>query len=301
LKLSQIEYFIALAKHLNFTAAAKSLFISQPSLSRHIGLLEKEIGTKLFYRNNRIVSLTPAGKQFYNEFEKFYSLFEKSIEKVIETGKGTEGSLSIGCLEGINFELFFPDIIRLFSENYHNITLNISQDGFRQIREGILNGTYDAIFTLSKDIDNIHELQILKIRERQGHIVFSQNSHLASKENFSLTDLQDEPFLVYSSKESPAFAASCRKLATENGFTKIKEVSNVETLLSHLELGMGFSVLDKSYAENRKNSFVYYKLPLDDDPPYSVCTWKKDNTNSSLPLFIKTVQAKIDELETEVV
>ena len=56
--LVQIEYFLALARYLNFTEAAKNLYISQPSLSKQIASLERSIGVELFYRNKRDVRLT---------------------------------------------------------------------------------------------------------------------------------------------------------------------------------------------------------------------------------------------------
>ena len=55
--LLQIEYFIAVAKSLNFTDAARNLYVSQPSLSKQIALLEKEIGVQLFNRSTRGVRL----------------------------------------------------------------------------------------------------------------------------------------------------------------------------------------------------------------------------------------------------
>ena len=58
----QMEYFLSVAEKLNFTEAAKSLYISQPSLSKQISLLEEELGFALFIRNKRSVRLTPAGE-----------------------------------------------------------------------------------------------------------------------------------------------------------------------------------------------------------------------------------------------
>ena len=74
--LLQIEYFIAVAKSLYFTDAARNLYVSQPSLSKQIALLEKEIGVQLFNRSTRGVRLTPAGAVLYKELggcSRYYS------------------------------------------------------------------------------------------------------------------------------------------------------------------------------------------------------------------------------------
>ena len=59
----QIRFFLEAAECLNFTEAAKRLFVAQSTLSKQIALLEDELGLKLFYRSNRTVGLTPAGRE----------------------------------------------------------------------------------------------------------------------------------------------------------------------------------------------------------------------------------------------
>ena len=63
----QINYFLAVAYHKNFSRAAKHLHITQPTLSQQISELETELGVKLFHRTNRISELTPAGNAFLKE------------------------------------------------------------------------------------------------------------------------------------------------------------------------------------------------------------------------------------------
>ena len=62
--LTQLRYIIAIADTGSMIEAAKSLFISQPSLSLAVKELEKEIGTRLFKRSNRGVSVTQEGMEF---------------------------------------------------------------------------------------------------------------------------------------------------------------------------------------------------------------------------------------------
>ena len=59
------QYFITIAREKNISRAARSLYISQPTLSRFLTGLEKELGTPLFIRNNGILSPTPAGELFF--------------------------------------------------------------------------------------------------------------------------------------------------------------------------------------------------------------------------------------------
>ena len=60
----QLRYFMAIAHHKNFTEAAKEFYITQPAITHQIAALEKELGTPLFKRTTRSVTLTEAGKLF---------------------------------------------------------------------------------------------------------------------------------------------------------------------------------------------------------------------------------------------
>ena len=74
----QIRFFLEAAECLNFTEAAKRLFVAQSTLSKQIALLEDELGLKLFYRSNRTVGLTPAGSLFRGEMEKEMCIRDRS-------------------------------------------------------------------------------------------------------------------------------------------------------------------------------------------------------------------------------
>ena len=61
----QIDYFMAVATNLSFTKTSEELFVSQPAISKQISLMEKELGVKLFIRNNKKTTLTKAGELYY--------------------------------------------------------------------------------------------------------------------------------------------------------------------------------------------------------------------------------------------
>ena len=72
---NQINYFLTIAKHLNFTQAASELFVAQSTLSRSMAALEAEIGVKLLQRDFHNVTLTAAGELMYCEMEKIQAFF----------------------------------------------------------------------------------------------------------------------------------------------------------------------------------------------------------------------------------
>ena len=71
----QIDYFMAVATNLSFTKTSEELFVSQPAISRQISQLEKELGCRLFTRNNQGTQLTEEGRLYFDLFSKYKAEF----------------------------------------------------------------------------------------------------------------------------------------------------------------------------------------------------------------------------------
>ena len=78
----QIDYCIELARTLNFSRAADNMFVSQPTFSYQIKLLEEEIGFAVFERSGKGAALTPAGAQFVS----FLTGMREDLKRAIEQG-----------------------------------------------------------------------------------------------------------------------------------------------------------------------------------------------------------------------
>ena len=78
----QLRIFLAVAEQGSFTAAAKALFVSHSTTSRAVAALERELGTPLFLRQGRSVSLTKAGETLKPEAERILAMMEEIKEKV---------------------------------------------------------------------------------------------------------------------------------------------------------------------------------------------------------------------------
>ena len=111
----QIDYCIELAHTLNFSRAAENMFVSQPTFSYQIRLLEEEIGFTIFDRNGKGASLTPAGSQFVT----YLTGMRQEMKRAIEQGQ----NFSAKYKDNITISLmvrqavyFLPEAMRLFEE-----------------------------------------------------------------------------------------------------------------------------------------------------------------------------------------
>ena len=82
MELNEIKYFLTIAEEGSLTKAAQKLYITQPGLSRFLSKLERTIGTLLFYRLGNNLSLTPAGKIYYENAKKIWEIQNDCMEKI---------------------------------------------------------------------------------------------------------------------------------------------------------------------------------------------------------------------------
>lgn len=286
--LLQIEYFIAVARCLNFTDAAKSLYVSQPSLSKQIALLEKEIDVQLFNRSTRGVRLTPAGTVLYKELGNVLDTIHLAIEKAAQKDLGEEGFITVGCLDTIDTDNFLPSIMKKFKEEHQGINIIFERHSFKPLREKLMNGSLDVIFTLSFEIDDSLDIVYDNIFKSSSSIVMSKANPLSKMDKLTLDDIKNENFVTISRDESPKGFDCVTSLCKKYGFTPniVKQLPNIESLLLCVESGLGITILDSKL--RRSNSNLKH-FEIENDYMDVVMAWKKENMNPSVSLFTNSV------------
>lgn len=293
--LVQIEYFLALSRYLNFTEAAKSLYISQPSLSKQIALLENSIGVELFYRNKRDVRLTASGVVLLKEIGGVIDIIENSIEKSKRTNLGDDITLIIGCLDAIDSSKLLIPIIKGFREDYPTINIILKKYSFKMLREKLINGSLDIAFTLSFEIEGYSGMISNRIYTGNSVVIMEKSNPISKRESICIADLKDEVFLAISRNESPngfdRLINSCRRW----GFTpKIeKQLPNIESILESVEAGMGVAIFDSNFKFSNNNDIKLFQI--EDDCIDIIMGWKKDNMNTAIPIFSEYILKNIED------
>jgi DNA-binding transcriptional LysR family regulator len=115
MELRHFRYFVAVAEELNFGRAANRLKISQPPLSRQIQDLEQELGTALFLREGKKVTLTKAGQRFLLRAKLVLSLASDAAREIRRLGRGQVGNLTVGYMSAAMLSQI-PPILRKLRE-----------------------------------------------------------------------------------------------------------------------------------------------------------------------------------------
>ena len=245
---SQMEYFLAVAKHLNFTAAAKSLYISQPALSKQIALLEGELDTKLFLRNSRAVALTAAGAQFEKDLIQITDQLQAAKRHAIEIGKSCKPLFRIACFDGATAGDFLPALYEHIQSFAPEMEISLFRDSFVENKKALENDAVDLLLTLSLELPFDGDYKIRRLIHRRGALIYSEKSRLAQKKDIAVTDFKDEPYYVLKPQLSPSLFQNGLKNLKKLGIAepKIQEIDNFATLLSYLEVGQGYTLLTEN-------------------------------------------------------
>ena len=117
MELRLLRYFLTVAKEQSFTKAAEQLHITQPTLSRQMAAFEEELGTTLFVRNGKKISLTEEGILLKRRALEILDLEERTLEELQGKEDVVEGSITIGCGEFAAVETL-AQICKVYKEKY---------------------------------------------------------------------------------------------------------------------------------------------------------------------------------------
>ena len=286
MNMTQIKYFLTVAKYLNFTNAANALYISQPALSRQIQIMEEELGCILFIRTSRSVQMTPSARILQAEFEGIYNQYKVAVTKAQSAYQGISGELNIGILDGTRVGDLFPHVLGYFDKNYANVEIKMRNYSFRALLDSLNAGKLDFIITLKFDIDRQENLDFKMIEKTKDYIVMHKDHRLAGATKIMLSDLVNDTFIMVSPEDS----AESPKLILD-GFEraglrpKIKFAPNIQTEMLWVQAGMGVCMLDSRNMLNGDKDVRFIEVDGVSDPSL-VLAWKKDNTNPYWQTFV---------------
>lgn len=290
----QLSYFISVGETLSFTRAAKMHEIAQTSMSEQIQEIERQLGTKLFQRSKRSVTLTPAGKTFLAEARRMVAFFEESVRKTRLAASGLEGSLKVGFI-GPNERAFLPQLIRDFRRNWPNIELSLTQGTPKVLREALSDNLLDCIFTTTLDPHLSNGFNVQSIYDSPVRAVVSRTHPLAGKSRISLDSLAHEPFVVISNDTFPGAREREMETCARHGFAPhvVSEQNTVESLVMMIEAEIGIGLLPQYYLDAYAGPAVCF-IELEDDQAAVECglLWRTDNDNRSIGL-LREALAKI--------
>ena len=276
-----MQYFLAVTREGNISAAAQSLNLSQPSLSRQLKDLEDELGAKLFIRGNRRIELTEEGLILRKRAGEIMQLVELTESEISEVKNNISGTLSIGAGESLSMHRI-TEVFRRLKENYPDIRLNVVSGDTEDLQDRLDRGLLDfALIFTDFDRNTYHHLT-LEEKEIFG-VIMRRDDALAEKEYITVKDLYDKPLIVSRANGLDIFSGSqARRLQVAATYNLLYNASLM------VEDGIGVAISFDGLVDTSGNSSLCFR-PL--YPEISVSPsliWKRHQKLSIISqLFIK--------------
>lgn len=289
MELRVLRYFLTVAKEQNFTKAAEQLHITQPTLSRQLAALEEELGTMLFHRGSRNLTLTEDGLLLKRRALEILDLEDKIIDEIKGTEGELEGVITVGCGEFAAVEIL-AQIIREFRKNYPRVQIVIHTGTADTIREMLNKGLVDIGLFLEPV--NTENLEYIRLADSDHWVVgMRPDDPMAQKEYITKDDLLELPLIL---PERPSIQSELANWFG-NDFEKlnISFTSNLGTNAAVMVTnGLGYSVSIEGAGKYWRDDLLVQKKLHPEIKTSTIIAWRRNIPYSrAVKLFIDEVNA----------
>lgn len=300
MELRHLRYFTAVARHLSFSAAARSIHVAQPALSETVQDLEEELGVQLLARTRQSVKLTAAGTVFLREAEAILRAAEEARRLAQQAARGETGRVAIGFLAPPTAP-FLPALVKEFRATRPGVDVALLELTPRELQVALAEGRIDVGFTrpvldsawrIPVQAETLFADELSAVIPR-GHRLGRAATALATRE------LRREDMVLVERDNAPWFydmvIATCRRA----GFSPriVASPDYMSTALLLVEAGLGCSIVPSSTAQHRRElDVVFRRLTPQPKPVPLNLVWPKGDEAPAARAFRELVLARRGEI-----
>ena len=280
----QIDYCIELARTLNFSRAAENQFVSQPTFSYQIRLLEEEIGFALFDRSGKGASLTPAGAQFVS----FLSGMREDLKRAIEQGQNFSAkykdaiTVSMMVRQAI---YFLPEAMRLFDQAAPDVQI-VPKFQYENGMDSFLKGDADILFTLREHTRQLSNVIVHDLFDSRIYLIAQRDDPLAEKNRITESDLYGRTLMVGGGSPNALKAVQHRLIASG----KIDYFNSADHDTTYVNIAAGRGIcLAPGFLNDHSGQFAWIPFDCEEHFECVLCTHKTD-ARQSLASFINILK-----------
>ena len=246
--ISALQAFIAVARNESFSKASEQLFVTQPAISKRVAALEEELGTQLFNRIARQISLTEAGKHLLPKAQELVHQAEDMQRYASNLNDDISGNLSIAISHHIGLHRM-PPILKEFNLRHPEVQLDIRFEDSDQAFSAVEHGDIEfAVITLPNQLPE--KLVKETIWQDQLNIMVGLEHPLSSQSNISLGVLSNYP-CVLPNQETETHKIIDRQFKQLKLEMQVQMVTNnLETLKMLVGAGLGWSLLPETMVDD---------------------------------------------------
>ena len=302
-----LREYIEFSKYLNFSAAARSLHMSQSSLSKHMLDLEKSLGFSLIERGKQPI-LTPAGKAYLEAAEDMLFHYDRALERCREIDRGIEGRLVIqDPVMDATIANQTISVFTYFSQHHPSIEIHLQPLKNFTISEALKEGVVDLGYYMAYgDEDEIIEakrregIEMFVLRHRKFAVWLRKDHPCANKEKLYVADLKDSPFLLPSDRLFDGWRIVLEGLAESCGFTPKFRLCVKPTINGYFAINTqdGAVILSEAFLRDprflMREDMVTREFADENCEHILFAAYHADNTNPALPAFVEHLKMQCE-------
>lgn len=268
----QIEFALEVAKTNNFNHAAENLFVSQPTMTYQIKLLESEIGFQIFERSPKGAALTMAGEQFIATLKDV----QNQIKKAIEQGQNFSSAYqeNIRIMMTIRTALvLLPQAIKSFKKDYPSVLITPSFDLYHSL-DSFLNFEQDILIAYHDQIKQIKDIHVDHLFTSHLYLLTTWDDPLAKKSLIVPQDLEGRTLMVGGSSQPPLRAVQQRMIQTVKNLSYFNSHDH-DTSLTNVAAGNAV-VISPGYLNDHSNQFAWIPFDCEETIDVLLCTHSSD-------------------------
>ncbi len=189
-----LECFVEVARQKSFSKAAKTMYVSQSTISKMVKDLESDLGQSLFNRTSKYVQLTDAGETLFTKAKQIVEMFQSIPIELDSNAKTEKGKLNIG-LPPITAATAFGKLLGEFKKAYPNIEINLFEYGSKSVEVGIQDGSLDVGLVCCPA--NEYQYNVMYFTRDPLKVVVPSDHPLREQREINFASLADESFVLY--------------------------------------------------------------------------------------------------------
>ena len=237
-----LQVFLSVSKHLNYTRAGEELNLSQPSVSVRIRQLETQLGVKLFEQLGRKVALTDAGQLLVPYARRVMAAVEDAHHAIDELQGLERGSLRIGASTTPGMYLV-PQVVARFKQRYPKIDIHLRIKDTREVEESVLRNEFDFGFVGGHLAAS--EVTALPWLTDELLLVVPRAHQFARKKTVNKQELQKESFILRESGSATRAVIVDQLRKSDFDVITIMEMENPESVKKAVQSGLGIAFISK--------------------------------------------------------
>jgi DNA-binding transcriptional LysR family regulator len=292
MQIKYLECFMLISELKSFTKAAQMLFLSPPAVTQQINALEDQLGFKLFNRSNKGVSLTDAGRNFYDDAKQIVEFSNKAIQKGRAIAEKNTDSIAIGVSGPVCTSLL-PAICHDFYERHHDATVKFVDDPTNSF-EQVLQGKNDVNITFGNKGLQTDGIRNTLLCMDDPVCLISLDHPYAVRASVRVEDFSDMNFVLTAPGISAYHDTLHAAIASDHPQVRTMYVDRHDCGLMQMDAEKAVALVPGLFGLENEH---FVTIPFEGLPQISIDLFTKENCDSTVQKFIDSAKDTVRSLK----